>query len=82
MTINRLLCSLLCAATVTGATAQTAASNTETEEQKDKRMEWVDHAKLGIFIHYGIYAVHGVSESCSFYNKYLPYEQYMSQRDG
>ena len=37
---------------------------TETAEQKDKRMEWFSQAKLGIFIHWGIYSVRGVSESC------------------
>lgn len=64
-----------------GGTAVQAqkAPATETEAQKDKRMEWFAHAKLGIFIHWGIYAVDGVSESWSFYNKYLPYDQYMSQ---
>ena len=72
---------MLCAAAMTGAVAQTAITG-ETEEQKDKRMEWFDHAKLGVFIHYGIYAVNGVSESWSFHNKYLPYEQYMSQCNG
>jgi alpha-L-fucosidase len=49
--------------------------------ETEKRMEWFSEAKLGIFIHWGIYAVDGVSESWSFYNKYLPYEQYMSQKD-
>ena len=60
--MKRILCSLLCAAAVSGAVAQNTAVQ-ETEEQKDKRMEWFDHAKLGIFIHYGIYAVNGVSEA-------------------
>ena len=50
MTINRLLCSLLCAATVTGATAQTATSNTETEVHTDDRMEWFVRGQLGLFI--------------------------------
>lgn len=54
----------------------------ETSEQKDKRMEWFSQAKLGIFIHWGIYAVNGVSESWSFFNNYLPYEEYMKQADG
>ena len=54
----------------------------ETKAQKEKRMDWFDHAKLGIFIHWGIYAVDGVSESWSFHNKYLPYEQYMKQAAG
>lgn len=52
------------------------------DAQKEKRMEWFADAKLGIFIHWGIYAVNGVSESWSFFNKYLPYEEYMSQKDG
>lgn len=52
------------------------------DEQKEKRMEWFTDAKLGIFIHWGIYAVNGVSESWSFFNKYLPYEEYMNQKEG
>ncbi len=54
----------------------------ETSEQKEKRMEWFHQAKLGIFIHWGIYAVNGVSESWSFYNNYLPYDEYMKQAQG
>ena len=46
------------------------------------RMKWFGDAKLGIFIHWGIYAVRGVSESWSFYNEYLPYDEYMSQAKG
>ena len=52
----------------------------ETVEQKDKRMEWFSQAKLGIFIHWGIYSVRGVSESWSFFNNYLPYDEYMEQK--
>lgn len=44
--------------------------------------KWFENAKLGIFIHYGIYAVDGVSESWSFYNGRLSYEEYMKQLDG
>ncbi|MGI6794122.1 alpha-L-fucosidase [Bacteroides sp. KG68] len=51
-------------------------------ETYDHRMEWFGKAKLGIFIHWGIYAVRGVSESWSFYNDYLPYEEYMKQQGG
>ena len=54
----------------------------ETVEQKDKRMEWFSQAKLGIFIHWGIYSVRGVSESWSFFNNYLPYDEYMEQGKG
>ena len=45
-------------------------------------MQWFKDAKLGIFIHWGIYAVNGIDESWSFYNEYLPYEDYMKQLDG
>lgn len=44
--------------------------------------KWFEDAKLGIFIHYGIYAVHGVAESWSFYNGRMSYEDYMKQLDG
>lgn len=57
-------------------------SRAQVDEQKKKRMEWFEEAKLGIFIHWGIYAVNGVSESWSFYNNYLPYEEYMNQTKG
>ena len=54
----------------------------ETEAQKAERMEWFAKAKFGVFIHWGIYAVKGVSESWSFYNSYLPYDEYMDQCKG
>ncbi|WHY21002.1 alpha-L-fucosidase [Paenibacillus sp. G2S3] len=44
--------------------------------------QWFTDAKLGIFIHYGIYAVQGVAESWSFYNGRMSYEDYMKQLDG
>jgi alpha-L-fucosidase len=47
-----------------------------------ERMQWFKDAKLGIFIHWGIYAVNGIDESWSFYNDYLPYEDYMKQLQG
>ncbi|WP_330278948.1 alpha-L-fucosidase [Streptomyces sp. NBC_00056] len=43
---------------------------------------WFPDAKLGIFVHYGIYAVDGVPESWSFYSGRVPHEQYMRQLDG
>ncbi len=44
--------------------------------------EWFKKAKLGIFIHYGIYAVDGIDESWSFFNKKISYEDYMKQLNG
>lgn len=43
---------------------------------------WFLDAKLGIFIHYGIYAVNGISESWSFFNGQISHEDYMKQLDG
>ena len=45
-------------------------------------MQWFKDAKLGIFIHWGIYAVNGIDESWSFHNEYLSYEDYMAQAGG
>lgn len=44
--------------------------------------KWFEEAKLGIFIHYGIYAVDGVAESWSFYNGRVSYDEYMKQLNG
>ena len=44
--------------------------------------DWFHDAKLGLFIHYGIYAVNGVTESWSFYNGRISYDDYMKQLDG
>ena len=54
----------------------------ETLKEKEKRMEWFGDAKLGIFIHWGIYSVNGIDESWSFFNKYISYEDYMKQLSG
>lgn len=43
---------------------------------------WFEDAKLGIFIHYGIYAVKGIAESWSFYNGRVSYSEYMDQLEG
>jgi alpha-L-fucosidase len=40
---------------------------------------WFTHAKLGIFLHWGIYAVKGIPESWSFFNGQISYEDYMAQ---
>ncbi len=43
---------------------------------------WFSDAKLGVFLHYGIYAVDGVAESWSFYTGDVPHSTYMKQLDG
>lgn len=47
-----------------------------------QKMQWFADAKLGIFIHAGIYSVKGVDESWSFHNKKIGYTDYMSQLKG
>ncbi|WP_297087588.1 alpha-L-fucosidase [uncultured Draconibacterium sp.] len=51
-------------------------------KQSKNRMEWFGNARLGIFIHWGIYAVNGIDESWSFFNDYITYDDYMKQLDG
>ncbi|WP_346859863.1 alpha-L-fucosidase [uncultured Draconibacterium sp.] len=50
--------------------------------EKESRMQWFEDAKLGIFIHWGIYSVNGIDESWSFFNDYISYDDYMKQLDG
>ena len=47
-----------------------------------QQTEWFADAKLGVFIHWGMYAVDGTSESWAFHNRTVPYNQYMSQMNG
>ncbi|MCR8667597.1 alpha-L-fucosidase [Aestuariibaculum sp. M13] len=54
----------------------------ESEQSKEERMAWFKDAKLGIFIHWGIYAVNGIDESWSFHNGYITYDDYMKQLNG
>ncbi len=58
-----------------------AQQKTDAASIKDK-MQWFADAKLGIFIHTGIYAVDGVDESWSFHNKKISYADYMKQLKG
>lgn len=46
------------------------------------RMQWFADAKLGIFIHWGIYSVNGSGESWPFHNKRMLHSDYMKQIDG
>lgn len=58
------------------------AFNASAQNTRDQKMQWFADAKLGIFIHWGIYAVNGISESWAFFNNYTPHELYMKQLDG
>jgi alpha-L-fucosidase len=48
-------------------------------QETQQTSEWFADAKLGIFIHWGMYAVDGTSESWAFHNKSVSYPTYMSQ---
>ena len=56
-------------------------SKIDPESIKDK-MQWFADAKLGIFIHTGIYSVNGIGESWSFHNGEISHADYMKQLDG
>lgn len=60
------------------------ANQTSAQEKltKEERLAWFKDAKLGVFIHWGIYAVNGIDESWSFHNNYITYDDYMKQLDG
>lgn len=66
--------------------AQTGITGMEERRQQPgadtAKMQWFGDAKLGIFIHYGIYAVNGVDESWSFHNRKISYADYMKQLKG
>lgn len=70
----------LCLIGVGGNALAQQRTDGETEADYTKRMEWFGKAKLGIFIHWGIYAVKGVSESWSFYNGRISFDDYMAQK--
>lgn len=74
-----LLLSLFLSLTVKLSAQETTKEN---PLEKAKKMEWFKDAKLGIFIHWGIYSVNGISESWSFFNNYLSHDSYMKQLQG
>lgn len=45
----------------------------------DSKMQWFANAKLGIFLHWGIYSLGETSESWEFHNKHISYPDYMLQ---
>ncbi|TQO38607.1 alpha-L-fucosidase [Arenibacter algicola] len=54
----------------------------DTVLQNEQKMQWFKDAKLGIFIHWGLYSVNGIDESWSFYNGYISHEDYLKQTKG
>jgi alpha-L-fucosidase len=60
----------------------TSAQQKINPESIASKMSWFQDAQLGIFVHWGIYAVDGVDESWAFYNKKMSWEAYMKQLNG
>lgn len=74
---NSILATLFCLATF----FTQAQTKIDPKTIADK-MHWFEDAKLGIFIHAGIYSVNGIDESWSFHNKKISYADYMKQLKG
>ena len=62
--------------------ADQAIDQSQEKKEIPEKMQWFSDAKLGIFIHWGIYAVEGTSESWAFFNKDVTYDEYMKQAEG
>lgn len=69
---------LITVATIVGSLTVRA----QEPESARHELKWFQDAKLGIFIHWGIYSVGGVDESWSFYNKKMSHAEYMKQLHG
>ena len=61
---------------------QAAREKTAAPGADSSKMQWFADAKLGIFIHWGIYAVNGIDESWSFHNRKISHSDYMKQLGG
>lgn len=51
----------------------------QTDTSHAAKMQWFTDAKLGIFIHWGIYSTGRGSESWEFHNRRISHEKYMQQ---
>jgi len=69
---------VFCICSLAGVHAQQKISP---DSIKDK-MQWFADAKLGIFIHWGMYSVNGIGESWSFHNREISYADYLKQMKG
>lgn len=82
MNVKTTLLTLALLAATCGTTLRAAEPSAgETPERKAERMEWFSRAKLGIFIHWGIYSKGDTSESWAFHNGAISLEDYMKQAE-
>lgn len=80
--MRRITCGLLLVAAIISFQTTGHAQQKVNADSIRTKMQWFADAKLGIFIHYGIYAVKGIGESWSFHNRELTWTDYMSQLKG
>ncbi|MBJ2173245.1 alpha-L-fucosidase [Aureibaculum sp. A20] len=71
-----IICSVLCCSMLSWA------QNLDSLKVEQKKMQWFKDAKLGVFIHWGLYSVNGIDESWSFYNGYISHKNYLKQTKG
>jgi len=62
--------------------SNTWAQESTSDKERQKKMQWFKDAKLGVFIHWGLYSVKGIDESWSFFNGYISHPDYMKQTNG
>ncbi|MBD5347503.1 MAG: alpha-L-fucosidase [Bacteroides sp.] len=74
---------LLCTVVAAGSVALTAGAygKVDNDTTKRERMQWFADAKLGIFIHWGVYSKGDTSESWAFHNGYISLPDYMAQAE-
>ncbi|SZD72831.1 Alpha-L-fucosidase [Candidatus Ornithobacterium hominis] len=61
---------------------QMSFSQSQENLSKEERLEWFKEAKLGIFIHWGLYAVDGIQESWGLWHQKISYGEYLKQHQG
>lgn len=76
---KKFLSALFIISLLTGATLKSVAQQKTEADSIQQKMQWFEDAKLGIFIHWGMYSVDGVDESWSFYNNKISHADYMKQ---
>ena len=64
------------------ASRRAAGKPTDGTPRLNSIQPWFREAKLGIFIHWGIYSVKPTVESWPFFNGLISYDDYMAQRHG
>ena len=60
---------------------QSLLAQKQVDKSVEERMEWFSKAKLGIFIHWGIYSKGETSESWAFHNGRISLPDYMKQAE-